>query len=213
MSRLMMFGFCLFVGLSGCSGNTAVRGLDAAEARWQSLKTDYGNDYRFIVNASSVFGPSYETTLTVQADRVVQRDLVVTEIDNAGNTTRVESWSETGDALGTHDAGAELKTIDERYAACRADLETANLARSSVTINYVAPTNAEPTRDFVLASCLILPKGVVYDGGAEVVVSLEFLQNATEQGELGRSLETWQTLKAQNGNHYRYKTRFVSFAG
>lgn len=32
-----------------------------------------------------------------------------------------------------------------------------------------------------------------------------------EQSELGKSLETWNALKAENGGHYRYETRSVSW--
>ena len=165
------------------------------------------------MNASSVFGPSYETTLIVQDGNIVKRSLVISEVDNEGHVTPIESWSEAAGTLGSHNEGAELKTIDERYAACRAELEATNTARSDISVTYTAPTNAETTQDAVLASCLILPKNTVYDGGAEVVTSLEFLRNPNEQVALETSLETWKNLKAQNGDHYRYKTSFGSFSG
>lgn len=215
MSRLSaVLIICSVVGLSGCTdGPLPLRNLDAAAARWQSLKADNGDDYRFVVNASSVFGPGYETTFTVQNDKIVKRSLVVTDINNEGNTTPAESWSETEGTLGSHDEGAELRTVDERYAACRAELEATNTARSDIDITYIAPANAETTQHSVLASCFILPKGTVYDGGAEVVTSLEFLRNPEKQAELDKSLETWQNLKAENGQHYRYEVSAGSVFG
>lgn len=86
---------------------------------WNALKAERGDHYRYEVSAGSVFGPSYNTTLTVQRAEIVQRDLTITEIDDEGNVTVVESWSETGAALGSHDEGAELITVDERYSRCQ----------------------------------------------------------------------------------------------
>ena len=34
-----------------------------------------------------------------------------------------------------------------------------------------------------------------------------------QQKQLAKSLEAWQTLKTQNGDHYRYETSFSSFFG
>ena len=34
-----------------------------------------------------------------------------------------------------------------------------------------------------------------------------------QQKRLAESLETWQALKAKNGDHYRYETLFVSWTG
>lgn len=133
---------------------------------WNTLKTENGDHYRYEVSAGSVFGPSYDTTLTVQKGEVVQRDLGITEIDNEGNVTTTESWSETGAALGSHDEGAELITLDERYSRCRDDVLNRNASTEDVTLEFQA--------NGVLASCYTIPKNVEYDGGSEFITSLEF---------------------------------------
>ncbi len=155
--------------------NPFVRALDIAEGGWNGLKTTYGDSYRYVVDAAAVFGPLYNTVLTVRSGKVVRRDFTLTELDDGGEATVVRRWSETGEALGTHDEGAALLTVDERFAACRTDLEAADLAGSDVGLDYIAPTNAKPEEEFVLSSCLILSKGVVDDGGGEIVRRLEFL--------------------------------------
>ncbi len=134
---------------------------------WNALKTKNGDYYRYEVSAGSVFGPSYDTTLTVQEGKVVQRDLAITEIDNEGNITTTKSWSETGAALGSHDEGAELIPIDTYYSRCRNDV----LSQSPETNDiYLALQD-----NGVVASCYAIPKNVEYDGGAEVITGLEFL--------------------------------------
>ena len=134
---------------------------------WQQLKAENGEHYRYEVSAGSVFGPSYDTTLTVQADRVVQRDLTVSQIDDKGNTTVSESWSETGDALGTHDSGAELMTVDERYKRCQDDVLSQNPMTNDIYLEF--------QDSGVLIDCSYTAKGTAYDGGSPVIVSLKFL--------------------------------------
>lgn len=155
--------------------NPFVRALDIAEGGWNGLKTTHGDSYRYVVDAAAVFGPNFNTVLTVRSGRVVQRDFTLTELNDAGDATVLRRWRETGNALGTHDEGAALLTVDERFAACRADLEAADLAGSDIGLDYIAPTNAEPTEAFVLSYCHILPESVVDDGGGEIVRELEFL--------------------------------------
>ncbi len=132
---------------------------------WNALKAEHGNYYRYEVSAGSVFGPSYDTTLTVQEGEIVQRDLAITEIDDEGNVTTTESWSETGAALGSHDEGAELITIDARYSSCRDDVLSQNPTTNDIYLEF--QTNG------VLRDCSYVPKNVVNDGG-EVITDLEF---------------------------------------
>lgn len=125
-------------------------------------------------------GPNYETTLTVENDTVVQRDLRITQVDgDTGEITVTESWSETGDALGSHDEGAEPVTLDIRYTACKARVGNANPDTDGIDLEFIAPIG-HPERTDVLALCLILPRDVAYDGGAEVISSLEFLPTEAE---------------------------------
>lgn len=119
------------------------------------------------LSAGSVFGPSYDTTLTVQEGEIVQRDLAITEIDDEGNVTVVESWSETGAALGSHDEGAELITVDARYSRCRDEVLSQDPATNNIYLTF--QTNG------VLKECSYVPKNVVSDGGAEIITDLEFL--------------------------------------
>lgn len=161
--------------------NPYLRILDIALGGWQQLTAENGESYRYVVNAGSVFGPSYGTTLTVQEGEVVQRDLAMTEIDDEGNTTVVKLWSETGSAVGSHeDYAAAPVTLDARYEGCKKAVESVDLDANEVYLEFIAATNAgseAAAREDVLSECLVLPKDIAYDGGSEVVSNLEFLKN------------------------------------
>ena len=100
MTRLGLMLGAVATLLAGCGQLAKQNELNESLATWNVLKAENGDHYRYEVGAGSVFGPSYDTTLTVQAGKVVQRDLAITEIDDEGNVTVLESWSETGAALG-----------------------------------------------------------------------------------------------------------------
>ncbi len=169
MARLgLMFGAVAIV-LAGCSQFAKQSGLNRSLATWNALKAENGNHYLYEVSASVIAGPTFTTTLTVQDETVVMRNLEVSEISGTGEKTVIDSWTEEGAAVGSHDEGAEPVTLDARYNTCRSDV----LSRSSLTNDIILEFQANG----VLASCYSLPKGVVYDGGAEVVTNLEFLKN------------------------------------
>lgn len=137
--------------------------LNDSLATWNDLKAENGDHYRYEVGTDLVFGPS--TTLTVREGKVVQRDLATTEINDDGKIVVVDRWSETGTALGSHDDGAELLTVDTRYSRCREVLRR-NAPPEDITLGFRA--------DGVLASCYAVPENVEYDGGTEVITRLEF---------------------------------------
>ncbi|CAA9559048.1 MAG: hypothetical protein AVDCRST_MAG86-453 [uncultured Truepera sp.] len=116
--------------------NPYLRSLDIALGEWQQLAAENGDSYRYVVNAGSVLGgPGYNTTLTVQEGEVVQRDLEITEIDDAGNVTVVESWSETGAAVGSHAEGAEPITIDGRFETCKQEVDKPDINAYDVDLS------------------------------------------------------------------------------
>ncbi len=136
---------------------------------WNTLKAENGDHYLYEVSAGSVFGPSYDAALTVREGKIVQRDLTITEVDNAGNVTTTQSWSETGAALGSHEEGAELITIDKRYSRCRDHVLSQNPTTNDIYLEF--------QDNGVLRNCSYVPKGVADDGGGEVIFDLEFLND------------------------------------
>ena len=194
MNRVFIFAVGSALLLAGCAGEPAINAepnvspapnpylntLGDKLSAWQQLAAERGETYRYVVSAGSVFGPSYNTTLTLQNGEVVARSLQTSEVDDTGNVTVTELWSETGSAVGSHEEyGATPLTVGERFENCRQTLVAADLGADDVYLEFIAPVAAgDAHRDGpVLSSCLVLPKNVVYDGGAEVVTELEFLTN------------------------------------
>lgn len=185
---------CVAFIVSGCAGepvapaepnvspapNPHLNILAGKLTAWQQLTTERGDSYRYVVSSAAFVGPSYNTTLTLRDGKVVRRDLTTFEVDDAGNSTVKELWTETGSAVGSHDEGAEPTTLDDRFAACEEALSLADLGTDDVFLEFIAPVAGGDARQDgpVLSSCLVLPKNVAYDGGAEVVTELEFLPAA-----------------------------------
>lgn len=195
MNRVAIFAAYSALLLAGCAGEPAVTAepnvspapnpyLDTLEDKlsaWQQLTAERGEAYRYVVSAGSVFGPSFDTTLTLQNGKVVARSLQTSEVDDGGTVTVTELWSETGSAVGSHEEyGAAPLTIGERFENCRQTLVATDLGADDVYLEFTAPVGAGGARSDgpVLSSCLVLPKNVVYDGGAEVVTELTFLPAA-----------------------------------
>ena len=157
--------------------NPYLEELNSAEAGWQQLKNEYGSSYRYVTRGGAVWGPTYETTLTVENEKVVQRDLSLIEIDeNTGETTVTEIWSETGDDVGSHpNSGASAPvTVEVHFATCKEAVDKPDIGTHEVYLHYISPEDITPERETVLASCNVIPPGMVQDGGGSMI-SLEFL--------------------------------------
>lgn len=179
--------------LAGCAGepkvvaepnvspapNPYLNTLESKLSAWQQLTAERGETYRYVVSAGSVFGPSYNTTLTLQDGEVVRRALTMTEIDDAGSTTVTDVWSETGSAVGSHEEyGATPLSIDERYESCRQTVAKADLQAEDVDLEFVTPlvdVGELVENSSVLSFCFVFSKSMVYDGGGEIILELEFL--------------------------------------
>lgn len=160
--------------------NPYLEELNSAEAGWQQLKNEYGSSYRYVTRGGAVWGPAYETTLTIENEKVVQRDLSLIEIDeNTGETTVTEIWSETGEAIGSHpDSGASAPvTVETYFESCKKAVDVPKINTYEVYLQYISPENVTPVRETVLASCNVIPPGMVQDGGGSMI-RLEFLPEA-----------------------------------
>ena len=138
---------------------------------WNALKAENGDHYRYEVYASAVSGPEITTTLTVKDGAVIIRSYTFRDIYSSDEEI-TDSWTEEGAAVGSHDEGAEPITMDGRYNRCRNDVLSQSPTTNDIYLEFQA--------NGVLASCYSLPKGVVYDGGAEVITDLEFLPAKTD---------------------------------
>lgn len=169
MAHLKLVGtLCLATVLVSCGHLAEQSEFDRSSTTWRALKAEHGDHYRYAVDASSVFGPLTVTTLTVKDEAVVVRTYEVSEVTGAGVNV-VESWTEEGAAVGSHEEGAEPLTLDERYHSCQDGVLNQSRAANDIYLTF--------QDNGVLASCFSLPRGAVYDGGAEVITDLEFLSS------------------------------------
>ena len=135
---------------------------------WQQLKTQNGEHYRYKTSFASFFGFGSTTTLTVQAEKVIARTYESYSTNDEGGREAGESWTEEGAALGSHEAGAALRTVDELYGVCRSDVLTQNPLENDLYLVF--------RDDEVLKTCEYFPKNCADDCFMGVsIAGLEFL--------------------------------------
>lgn len=166
----MRFGFMFgAVGLvlAGCGGVVQQGELDRSQAAWNALKAQNGNSYRYETSFASWAGFGDKTALTVRDGKVTARAYEAYRYEE-GQTTVTESYTEEGAALGTHEAGAALRTVDELYGVCRAEVLTQNALANDFYLEFRA--------DGVLELCTYAPKNCADDCSRGVnVTKLEFI--------------------------------------
>lgn len=101
-------------------------------ADWQVLKGHNGGHYQYDVGFASWVGFSDTTTLEVRDDEVVLRRYEARDAE--GEVT--ESWTEQGEALGSHEHGAPLQTIEELYAVCRNEVLTRDREENTIYLEF-----------------------------------------------------------------------------
>lgn len=159
----------VFTGLllSGCGQSVKQSELDESLATWQNLKAQNGDHYRYETSFASWTGFSSTTTLTVKAGRVTARAYEATYFDQ-DKTETTETWTEQGSEVGSHEAGAEPRTVDELYGVCRSEVLMQSSAENEFYLEFRG--------DGVLKDCYYRPKNCADDCLMGVNISgLEFL--------------------------------------
>lgn len=96
--------------------------FDRSYQAWLNFKKSSFDSYTYRVSSGSWTGTGVETTLTVKAGKVVQRDYERKNIDRTTNQPFTEeTWSESLDSLNTHSYGAPALTLDDIYDAARTE--------------------------------------------------------------------------------------------
>lgn len=120
-------------------------------ADWQVLKGQNGGDYQYDVLFGSVFGFTSTTTFEGRGDEVVLRRYEARDAE--GEVT--ESWTEEGEALGSHKGYEPLRTIEELYATCRNEVLTQDRDENDILLEF--------GDDGVLEICEYFPKNCADD--------------------------------------------------
>ena len=139
--------FALTCWVSAGSGTRQREGYNPPEATpqqkqlaesletWNSLKTENGGHYRYETLFVSWTGFRSTTTLTVQDNEVVTRAYESSYTDDDGEEIS-ESWTEEGAAVGSHEAGAKPRTVDELYTECQKNVLTQNAAENEFYLSF-----------------------------------------------------------------------------
>ena len=106
--------------------------LEESLTAWRVLKDTKGGNYQYDVRFASWVGYSDTTTLEVRDDEVVLRRYEARDAE--GVVT--ESWTEQGEALGSHEYGAPLRTVEELYAVCRDEVLTQDQSENTIYLEF-----------------------------------------------------------------------------
>ncbi len=101
--------------------------LKTSLAKWKQAREECGGDYSYQVRWSSAFGFGHATTITVQANKVVERKYEVfgRPAPDGKPAEQKPKWIETDKELGSHKGeGAAPRTLDAIYAEAAKLLET-----------------------------------------------------------------------------------------
>lgn len=118
---------------------------------WVTIKGPANRHYRYVDRASSFSGVTWETTIEVQADQVLSRAFAMRD----GNGIALDSWTETGIAVGTHDDGAPALTMEGVYDGCESTVLGKDPDQYLITLGF--------RPDGVLAVCVYAQKGCLDD--------------------------------------------------
>jgi hypothetical protein len=100
--------------------------------KWEEKKATLGNDYSYTREFFSFLNFSFENVFVIEDDVVVERHYW----SQAG--ADLETWSEYGTDVGTHDEGFRVATIDELYEECRDEVLTQDDTENFITLSFDA---------------------------------------------------------------------------
>ena len=113
------------LALSVCSSRSLANDqekLQESETTWQQVREKHQGNYSYKVRWSSFVGFGHETEVIVRNNEVVERRFrsfsgrpVPVRPGQPVPEPEGDSWTEKGEALGSHKAGAPPKTLDQLY--------------------------------------------------------------------------------------------------
>ena len=120
----------IYTYLKGSSGIN----FETSQTQWQKLRIENGNSYTYTLAFQSWTGLQSETTLTINNGMVSQRSYKSYTLnhDEAVDTLYFETYTETGDSLGSHSRGVPLYSIDDLYATCANDYLTVDTSTNTL---------------------------------------------------------------------------------
>ncbi|WP_152286662.1 hypothetical protein [Flavicella marina] len=148
MKNYLLPLFILFITTIACEQDSiditdsfkSENGLTYNESldNWNNLKSVHGNSYSYQVPNYSWTGNSSTTTITVQNGIVIAREYESLKPNEPGLQPEfIESitYQENKSELGTHEFGADIKTIDDYYNDCSTKYLTVDQETNMLTLS------------------------------------------------------------------------------
>ena len=126
--------------------------LRDSRAVWDARKAAGSGDYVYTLSYSSVFGFGYTAEIEVSDGRVIRRKY---DEFSVREDEELLSYEEIGDAVGSHDAGPNVWTLDDLYDHCETVLAKTDPKMNDVTLTV--------TDDNLFSRCTIRPKNCMDD--------------------------------------------------
>lgn len=150
----------LLIGLLSCkkdddSKTTHVKNYKESLNKWAELKAKNGNSYTYKTTFVSWVGGGSTTELKVENGKVTGRSYQQFIIDNTGQRTIIDSYTETTSEVGTHQKGARPLTIDELYSSCLGEFLIAD--DKTNTLYFETDANG------IMSSCGFVPDNCADD--------------------------------------------------
>lgn len=163
--KSVVYGLLLFLGacnlvqfsLGRIKGDSGVSYNDS-KVLWEELKATNGNSYNYTIRFLSFAGFGSNTTITVTDGLVTERHYEAFEQreENGGLVEEItETYTETGDEIGSHKDGAEPLTVDELYELCISKYLVVNQAQNTLYFNT--------SEEGVISTCGYVPDGCMDD--------------------------------------------------
>jgi len=127
MKKIQCYYALLLIGilLTSCekSNLNYENSFESSYQEWLSFKKTSGNSYHYVVTGGSVFGPGWQTDITVTHGKVTQRHFKFTSVTGLGNIpSEALEWTENENEINSHTtSGAEVLTLDQVYEKARTE--------------------------------------------------------------------------------------------
>lgn len=105
---------------------------------WADLKEVNGNSYTYTIEFISWAGFGSRTTIKVEEGEVSERyyEYFLQKYEDGEYQEEItETYTEAGDELGSHEAGAEPLTIDQLYGICISEYLVVNETENTIYFN------------------------------------------------------------------------------
>jgi hypothetical protein len=139
------------VGCEGGPKSIEKDQLSRSRQSWEGIKARPTTHYRYTDRNSSFTGSTWDITTEVLNDQVTERSWVIKDRNGAV----LDSWTETGAAIGSHTGVGPVLTIDGVYDGCESEVLSKDPATNLITLTF--------RDDGVLAVCTYFPKNCADD--------------------------------------------------